>query len=111
MGFFDFMYKGGTPRIFALEAHKKLHEGVPLIDIREIYEWNRAHVPGAIHVPAARLTSYLSDHDKSKEIMLICTNGDRSLLEAQRLIDLGYTAVSVHGGTNSWKASGYPLEK
>lgn len=132
MGFFDFMFQGGTPRIFVTEALAKQQAGLPLIDIREIYEWNKGHAAGAVHIPMAQLVTYLENLEqqggsirpnpsvrdlegrssvKDQEIMLICASGNRSLTMAQRLIDLGYKAVSVHGGTTAWKAAGYPIEQ
>ncbi|MCI7550989.1 MAG: rhodanese-like domain-containing protein [Actinomycetaceae bacterium] len=110
MGFFDFMYAGGTPRITVAEARTRQAAGEPLIDIREIYEWNRGHAAGAVHIPMARLAGSLDNYDKAQEIMLICASGNRSLTAAQRLIELGYKAVSVHGGTTAWKSAGYPME-
>ena len=110
MGFFDFMYSGGTSRITVAQARARQAEGDCLIDIREIYEWNRGRAAGAVHIPMASLVAAMVNYGKEQEVMLICASGNRSLTAAQRLIDLGYKAVSVHGGTTAWKSAGYPME-
>ena len=116
MGFFDFMYTGGIKEITVIEAHQRQSEGALLIDIGDIYEWNKAHAEGAIHVPMASLLNELSKLEKheieaSGPIMLICMKGDRTISAAGRLVTAGYEAVSVHGGTTAWKSAGLPIAK
>lgn len=110
MGFFDFMFEGGIPRIGVLEASKKADAGVSFLDIRELFEWNKGHAVGAVHVPMSSLLKYMEDVDKDAEVMLICTNGQRALTATKRLIEAGWqNVVAVHGGLQSWKAAGCPM--
>ena len=39
------------------EVSEHLGNGVTLIDVRETEEWDRGHIPGAVHVPRGYLES------------------------------------------------------
>ena len=39
------------------EVSEHLGNGVTLIDVRESEEWDRGHIPGAVHVPRGYLES------------------------------------------------------
>ena len=110
------MYTGGIKEITVVEARQNMEKGAPLIDVSEIYEWNRAHAEGAIHIPMASLLKVVAEIAKDKldaamPLMLICSNGQRTISAAGRLTAAGYSAVSVHGGTAAWKSAGYPVVK
>jgi rhodanese-related sulfurtransferase len=85
-----------------------------VIDVREIHEWNEAHIPGILHIPKDTIVNSIEAHapDKSKPVYLHCRSGMRSLYAAQLLIELGYEEVyNVDGGMMDWEHSGYPVEK
>ena len=81
-----------------------------LVDVREKYEWNEGHIPGAIHVPRGYLELQIEEAvpDKSKKVVLYCAGGVRSLMAGNTLQQMGYEdVVSMAGGFGQWKASGY----
>lgn len=84
-----------------------------LVDVREKYEWNDGHVPGAIHVPKGFLELQIEEAvpDKSKKVVLYCAGGVRSLIAGNTLRQMGYEdIVSMSGGFGQWKGNGYEFE-
>ena len=48
----------------------------------------------------------MNEIPKDQQVWIICQSGGRSMKAANALEDLGYTAVSVAGGTGAWIESG-----
>lgn len=83
-----------------------------LIDVREKYEWDEGHIPGARHVPRGYLELRIENAipNKNAPVMLYCAGGTRSVLAARTLQDMGYTNVhSMKGGFTAWKDAGLPF--
>ena len=76
--------------------------GVPVLDVRNPDEYETAHVPGAVLIPLGELTSRLDEVPDADPLYVICAAGARSLTATKALLDAGYSAVSVAGGTNGW---------
>src|SRR5215210_4807163 len=91
-----------------------LGNGVVLVDVRESEEWDRGHIPGAVHVPRGYLESRIESAapDRDQRVILYCASGQRSALAAHTLGQLlGYTNVaSMTGGITLWKDRGYKVE-
>ena len=88
------------------------NQDIVLVDVREKYEWNEGHIPGAVHVPRGFLELQIEEAvpDKSKTVLLYCAGGVRSLMAGKTLQDMGYdNAISMSGGFGQWKASGLPF--
>ena len=96
------------------EVSEHLGNGVTLIDVRESEEWDRGHIPGAVHVPRGYLESRIEGAvaDRDARVVLYCASGQRSALAAHTLKELlGYTDVrSMTGGITLWKDRGYKVE-
>jgi rhodanese-related sulfurtransferase len=88
------------------QLHESLAEGAFLLDVREIGEFQSGHVPGAKHIPLGSLHENLNEIPKDQQVWVICQSGGRSMKAATALEGLGYTAVSVAGGTGAWIESG-----
>src|SRR5437667_2425320 len=97
-----------------VRARELIESGDPLIvDVREQDEWDEGHVPGAIHIPRGYLESRIESAapDRSQQILLYCSAGNRSAFAAKTLQELGYDEpVSVSGGFTDWKRNGFPVE-
>lgn len=95
--------------------HRQLQgESLCLIDVREDNEWERGHLPGAIHIGKGVIERDIENMmpDKDTELLLYCGGGYRSALAAYNLKMMGYTkAISVDGGFKGWINSGFPIEK
>jgi molybdopterin/thiamine biosynthesis adenylyltransferase/rhodanese-related sulfurtransferase len=96
------------------EVSEHLGNGVVLVDVRESDEWDRGHIPGAVHVPRSYLESRIdaAAPDRDARVILYCASGQRSALAAHALKDLlGYSNVaSMTGGITLWKDRGYKVD-
>jgi adenylyltransferase/sulfurtransferase len=78
-------------------------EKLEIIDVREPYEWQIGHIPGARLVPLARLAAEIPRLDKRRETILYCKVGERSMYAAQQLADAGVAQVrNLAGGILRW---------
>jgi molybdopterin/thiamine biosynthesis adenylyltransferase/rhodanese-related sulfurtransferase len=96
------------------QARDLIETGEPvLVDVREQEEWDEGHIPGAVHVPRGYLESRIerAAPDRSGQVILYCSAGNRSAFAAKTLAELGYDdAVSLAGGFTEWKRNGFPVE-
>ncbi len=93
------------------EAWRRAGEGALLVDVREPTEYVDGVVPGALLIPRGVLESDLPTRvsDASTPLLLYCAVGNRSLLAAKTLRDMGFHDVaSVAGGMTRWKTAGLP---
>lgn len=79
-------------------------DGVVLLDVRTIDEFNEAHIDGAVLVPYDAIDQYLDrlPEDKDTTIIIYCRSGRRSAIAADTLIGMGYTQVFDLGGIQDW---------
>lgn len=78
-----------------------------LIDVREESEWNKKHIPNAVHLSKGVIEVKIESAvpDKATEIILYCGGGSRSALVADNLQKMGYNNVySLIGGFRDWDA-------
>jgi rhodanese-related sulfurtransferase len=98
------------------EVKKRLDaaEPVTLIDVREDSEWERGHLPGAVHLCKGIIERDIENAvpAKATPIVLYCGGGFRSALVADNLQKMGYTNVlSMDGGWRGWTEANYPTVK
>src|SRR6478609_10154898 len=84
-------------------------EDVPLIDVRETYEFEAGHVPGAVNLPMSTLGERLNELPEGA-FDVICQVGGRSARVVEALEARGYDATNVEGGTGEWIAQGRAVE-
>lgn len=75
---------------------------VELIDVREPHEWEINRIPGAVLKPKDTLSGELADFDPTKEYVLHCKGGMRSLEATHLLRDAGLKARSMRGGIDAY---------
>lgn len=76
---------------------------VNLIDVREVYEYKRGHVPKAKNIPMDNILSQPDKYlDKSKEYHIICQSGGRSASVCNSLTAKGFNVINVSGGTGGY---------
>jgi rhodanese-related sulfurtransferase len=83
-----------------------------LIDVREDNEWNKDHLPNAIHLGKGIIERDIEQQvpDLGSPLVLYCGGGFRSALAADKLQQMGYTNVlSMDGGIRGWREKGYPV--
>lgn len=86
----------------------EIPEDAPLIDVRELNEWNAGHAPNAQHLPASTLLEHL-DQLPEDEVYVVCRTGGRSFQVSQWLNANGFEAINVEGGMKAWAHAGLPL--
>ncbi len=79
-------------------------EGVTLLDVRAQYEYDEAHIDGALLLPYDTITADSPElpADKNSTIIVYCRSGRRSAIAADTLTALGYTNVYDLGGIQDW---------
>jgi sulfur-carrier protein adenylyltransferase/sulfurtransferase len=74
-----------------------------LVDVREPHEWAIARIEGARLVPLGTIGDASKEWDRSREVVLYCKAGVRSMNAAEQLVRKGFTKVTnVTGGIVSW---------
>ena len=88
----------------AFEVYQRLqcNEAVDVIDVREIDEWQRGHIPQAKHIPLGELELRSSELNQNKETILVCHSGRRSDIACNYLHNMGYNVVNMTGGMTKW---------
>lgn len=81
---------------------KAFAEGASVLDVRNPDEYRTAHVPGAVLIPLPELAARQAEIPEAEPLYVICAVGGRSLTATKALVEAGYRAVSVAGGTNGW---------
>lgn len=96
------------------EARQRQQSGAVLLDVRETFEHATGMAENAIALPRGEIPERIAGvaPDRVAEILTICAHGQRSLMAAQTLQQLGYANVaSVAGGTARWIEEGLPIAK
>lgn len=107
--------KSRTRQISVDEYLARAQRGQPalLVDTREDREWERGHLPGAIHLGKGVIERDIENvvPDKAAPIVCYCGGGFRSALVCDNLQKMGYTnVISMDGGFRGWVARGLPVD-
>ena len=96
-----------------------------VIDVRDADEYNRSHLPGAVHAPTAVQIDALRQQFPDRDLVFYCTVGVRSSVAVRELLartkvvseedieggreELGVRAVNLQGSIFAWANQGEPL--
>lgn len=83
--------------------------GATVLDVRNPSEYEAGHVAGAKLIPLPELAQRQAEIPDADPIYVICAVGGRSLTAAKAMVQAGYRAVSVAGGTKAWIEQGRPV--
>ena len=105
-----------TPTSDSLETVKrKLNDkSAVLVDVRELAEWNEAHVSGAISLPISSIqkgldaSALLKIVPKDKVVYTHCKAGRRALAAAEELSKQGYDVRPLKPGIQELLDAGFP---
>jgi rhodanese-related sulfurtransferase len=89
-----------TPTEFV--ARRERGESLTLLDVREEWELGVASVPDVVHIPMGEVADRLGELDRSREVVVLCRSGRRSLQVANFLQQNGFQAVNLAGGILAW---------
>lgn len=90
-----------------------------IVDIRDIRERQRGHIPGSIHAPRGMLEFWIdpeSPYHKDvfaqagKTYVLHCASGWRSAISTAQLNDMGFACAHLKEGFSTWVEQGGPVE-
>lgn len=82
-----------------------LQQGASLIDVREAWEFEMGHLPGALNLPMSQIAARLDEIPDN--VVLVCQSGNRSAHVAGHLALNGYERVAnLVGGTVGWIEAG-----
>jgi len=108
--------------IMPWDLEEKLNSDKPpmLVDIREPYEYEAMHIKDSLMVPRGILetacefnfeeTIPMLAEARKKEIIVICRSGNRSVMAAATMQELGYSQVaSLKTGLRGWNDYEQPL--
>ena len=86
-----------------LAAKRERGEDFMLIDVREPQEFEIARIPGAVLIPLNSLPERMSELDSSREIVLQCHVGQRSMRALEMLHRSGFRKLkNLRGGIEAW---------
>jgi rhodanese-related sulfurtransferase len=89
----------------ARELKSRLDSGErpAIIDVREAWELEIASLPGATHVPMGEVARRLPELDSTREHVIVCRSGGRSMQVARFLEARGFERVAnLDGGILAW---------
>lgn len=94
--------------------------GLLVIDVREDAERPTGYIPGSVHIGRGVLERDIEkkgfggmarDADLARPIVCYCRGGQRSLLAADTLKQMGFTnVVSLRGGFSAWAEAGRAVQ-
>lgn len=92
-------------------AEIKEREDVVVLDVREQWEYDEAHIPGVVHIPMNDVPARLSEIPTDQTVIVSCRSGNRSGQVTNFLRDQGFENVhNMDGGILAWQAAGLPVE-
>lgn len=92
-------------QISPLEVKEKREEEEPfvLLDVREPWEYQAAHLSGSILIPLGQLQGRMNELDPNKEIVTLCHHGIRSQTALALLVRAGFKNVkNLTGGIDAY---------
>lgn len=97
-----------SPEMLPSELQALLAAGMPitLLDVREPWEWEIAHIPGSQLIPLGWLPARVAEVPRDRPVVTVCHAGMRSLAARAMLLQAGHASVqSLAGGVDAWAAS------
>jgi glyoxylase-like metal-dependent hydrolase (beta-lactamase superfamily II) len=102
-----------VPEIDRQTLLHRLHAGdaIEVVDIRETNEYADWHIAGARNLPtyiALNTQNYkpflemVKAYPADRELVMVCRRGNTSKVAVQLANQLGYKALSLHGGMHDW---------
>ncbi len=91
-------------------AAELVSAGVPIVDVRQDYEWEAGHISGATHIPLEQLPSRAEEFDRGQPIVFQCRSGSRSSFATAAFREAGFQAFNLEGGLQAWVEDGQPIE-
>ena len=84
-------------------AQALIKDGVRIVDVRTVSEFEAGHIPSAENVPLDQLGTAMASWDAAEPIFVYCATGSRSI-EAMRILnEAGFKSVyNLQNGIVAW---------
>lgn len=93
------------------EIRGLIDDGYEVVDVREPWEYQRGHVPGARNVVLSSILSNPGGQRFRDRSIFVCEVGERSAVASEMAVALGVgDVVNFRGGTKAWRDAGLPME-
>lgn len=91
---------------------------VVIVDIRDIRERQRGHIPGSVHAPRGMIEFWVDPDSpyfkpvfgEDKRYVFHCASGWRSAITVATLQDMGFEAAHLREGFSTWADQGGSVE-
>ena len=90
-----------TPTELAEHLHQK-HKEMLILDVREPWEYEIAHIEGSTLIPLGWLAAKYATLDQSQPIVVVCHHGIRSAHACTYLERNGFQVINLTGGIDRW---------
>jgi rhodanese-related sulfurtransferase len=101
-------------RISAREGHEMLNgdNNVAVIDVRQPSEYAGGRLANSTLIPVASVFARREELPRDKDIIFVCSVGQRSALACEMAAAAGLTRLyNLEGGLEAWLKAGLPVEK
>ncbi len=98
-----------VPSVTVDQLPVPLPEGLNVLDVRELLEWQHGHLENSQHVPMSELAERLGEVPTDAQLLVVCKVGARSARVVAYLVQQGVDAFNLDGGLLEWHAAGRPL--
>ena len=99
-------------RVDVARARELIEQGYAVVDVRDLNEFNRGHIPGARLLPLMSYLSHPEQLDGEGRYLFVCEVGERSAVAAEMACAEGKRdVVNLEGGTKAWREAGLPVER
>lgn len=78
-------------------------DNIVIIDVREDEEVAQGMIGTAKHIPLGDIPQAVSDLDKSKDYILVCRSGARSMNASKYMNEQGFKVSNMKGGMLEWE--------
>ncbi|MBK8293963.1 MAG: rhodanese-like domain-containing protein [Solirubrobacterales bacterium] len=92
------------------EIEGLIKDGVRLIDVRQDYEFDAAHIAGAERIGLETLAEQRDQFDPAVPVIFYCRVGNRSDMAADAFVSGGYDVSTLQGGIAARVAEGKGIE-
>jgi len=94
-----------TPRSLRALLDPGAAAAPPLIDVRERWEYDTGHLPGAVNIPLSDLPQRFAEIPRAGGAVFICRSGGRSMRACTMALAAGVASpANLEGGLLAWAA-------
>ena len=87
------LLNGDYKQVNVDQVRELVEQGKMIVDVREVYEYERGHIKGSINIPLSELRERTAEIPKDQPVYLHCRTGQRSYNAVLALQNLGFRNV------------------